>query len=189
MKKLFALMIGLFICLSLANIGDASTTGGSGYFRWVNLEYARTNCTISANVSIPETIYNDSNTDLAVKFKVVNNGTIEAANYTLNYTVFVTIGSVTRNVSKLLNLTKNATVNTKITFARGDVLSGGNVEGNNSVTITLKEETTQKDTWSGYIDVKAHGYGFGVIMMMMPLLLMIMVFGVIIKIIQKSMKK
>lgn len=189
MKKIIALIIGLSICLSLVNIGDASTTGGSGFFRWVNLEYARTNCTISANVSIPETIYNDSNTDLAVKFKVVNNGIIEAANYTLNYTVFVTIGSVTRNVSKLLNLTKNATVSAKVTFARGDVLSGGNVEGNNSVTVNLTEETTEKDTWSGYTDVKAHGYGFGVIMMLMPVMLAIMVFGVVIKMIQKQMKK
>lgn len=175
MRKVATLFaISLILFGLAASQAMAATSGGSGLDRWVLLQDTTgTNYTVKANVSVPETVYDDTPTDFVIEYTVNNTGS--TTSNTFSYTVTVTIGDQTASNTTTLNVTYNHTARAIVEFSAMQLLNGTNSEGNNTITITLKCGSVQKDSWTGIIEVNKYGFGMNVWLSLVPGIVAVMV--------------
>ena len=185
MRKLATILCLSLVLLGLAGYTYAATSGGSGYDRWVLLaDSTGTNYTVEANVTVPETVYDDTPTIFPIEYTITNTGNTTANVF--NYTVTITIGDQTASTTTALNVTYNHTVTAEVKFSAFELLNGTNQEGNNTITITLKCGGVQKDTWSGIIKIIRYGAGMDIWIELVPAVISVVV---VVKIVQYMKKR
>ena len=171
--------------LFVAAGANASTSGGSGLNRWVLLEDTGTNYTITANVTVPETVYDDTSTTFSITYTVNNTGATTSD--TFDYTVVITIGDQTQSTLTTINVTYNHTVEAEVTFDAFQLLNGTNSKGNNTITIVLKCGDVQKDSWTGIIEIKKYGFGMNTWLALIPGIVSVVVTVKVVELMKKKL--
>ncbi|HEC82503.1 MAG TPA: hypothetical protein ENI53_01275 [Thermoplasmatales archaeon] len=184
--------LATFLCLSLILFGtieavNAATSGGSGLNRWVLLQDTTgTNYTVKANVTVTETVYDDTPTSFKIVYTINNTG--NTTSNTASYTVSITIGDQSASNTSSLNITYNHTQVAYVEFKAMQLLNGTNSEGNNTITIVLKAGSVQKDSWSGYIEVIKYGFGMNIWLSLIPAIVSIVVVVKVVEMMKKKFK-
>ena len=179
-----------FLAISLLLVGitlnaSASTSGGSGLDRWVFLQDTTgTNYIIKANITLPETVYDDTPTSFNILYTINNTG--NTTSNTFDYTIIITIGDQTASDVSTLNVTYNHTMNTIIEFSAMQLLNGTNSEGDNTITITLKCGSVQKDSWTGVIEIRKYGFGMNIWLSLVPAIIAVVVAVKVFEMIKKK---
>lgn len=183
--------LATFFVLSLILFGitlgvNASTSGGSGLNRWVLLQDTTgTNYTIKANITVPETVYDDTPTSFSILYTINNTG--NTTSNTFSYTVTITIGDQTASNTSTLNVTYNHTESAKVVFSAMQLLNGTNSEGNNTITITLKCGDVQKDSWTGTIEIRKYGFGMNIWLSLVPAIVAVVVAVKVFEMVKKKL--
>jgi hypothetical protein len=175
----------LAVVLILAAVGIAqptlaSTTGGSGFDRWVLLESGDIDC----NMSVPQVMTNE--TAFSFRGSCLNAGT---SNTQVN--VHVTINGTAAYSGAVTATGNNTTTSVTVTFP-ADTLTQGDDQWIN-VSLLVGDNVTVDDYWNGTINITTNiafmvDYMIHIMTVMVMLVIMIAIVGVVTRSISRTMK-